>query len=565
MAEQDKPIEPVPIDYEPVKENTEEIVAVSETVAELPVPPESEVPTETPTAEEETHEDTTTTDETEPAGEEEEVASVADEATDDEPVAADEPAVPATEEETPVAGPTILVAPKKKKRRWVWISLVSLLGLLILVFGAFCLYTRTNPMQAYQVLSAFTKGKLVASGVIKASPPFNGLRQFNILLLGVDVAFGNEAGVRTDTIKLISVDLDKPRIAMLSIPRDTYIPIPGHGKQRINAAYQFGGKDEWSRINMAKQTVSDLLQDLTAKPVPIQYAIRVQTGGFVDMIDALGGVEIEVEKKMDYDDPSQNLHVHLKPGKQLLTGYNAMCYVRFRHDAEGDYNRMKRQDAFIRALIAKMQDPAQKDNLPKLIGPIMNNLVTDIELSDVLALKSTITTIGMQNITSQQLPTVPQRVGEASVVVIKAPAVAAQVVSEVLYGTHIRPTVTVYNGSGRNIALEDLAKRIDLAKYNVTGFGVCETTPVSKVIAGREATTQATELATSLGIGADVGAAPPAPKLGRNQKATPVGTLIVIMGTDQAIAPPADLPGATGPAPNAPDSGRIYSYRDDLN
>lgn len=571
MADQEKPIEPVPSDSGLVKDITEEIVAVPETVAELPVPPEADVAAEAPTPEEEIEENTTTTVETEPVADEAEDTAATSEVTADEPAIEEEPPVVATEEEAPTvvdepteATPTVIVTPKKK-RRWIGISLLSLLGLLILAFGAFCLYTRTNPMQAYQVLSAFAKGKLVASGVIKASPPFNGLRQFNILLLGVDVAFGNEAGVRTDTIKLIAVDLDKPRIAMLSIPRDTYIEIPGHGKNRINAAYQYGGKDEWNRINKAKETVSGLLQDLTAKPVPIQYAIRVQTGGFVDMIDALGGVEIEVEKKMDYDDPSQNLHVHLLPGKQLLNGYNAMCYVRFRHDAEGDYNRMKRQDAFIRALIAKMQDPAQKDNLPKLIGPIMNNLVTDIELSDVLALKSTITTIGMQNITSQQLPTIPERVGPMSVVMIKQPAFASQVVSEVLYGTNIRPTVTVYNGSGRNIAPEDLAKSIDLAKYNVTGFGVCETTPVSKVIAGREATTQATELATSLGIGADVGVAPPAPKLGRNQKAPPVGTLIVIMGTDKAIAPPPDLPGATGPAPNAPDSGRIYSYRDDLN
>jgi len=99
----------------------------------------------------------------------------------------------------------------------------------------------------------------------------------------------------------------------------------------------------------------------------------------------------------------------------------------------------------------------------------------------------------------------------------------------------------------------------------VTGFGVCDTTPTSKVVAGREATVQATELAASLGIAADVGAIPPAPKLGKGQAAPPGAELVVIMGADEAIAPPAELPGVTGPAPDAPDSGRIYSYRDDLN
>ncbi len=537
MADQEKPIEPTPGDSAPVINNIEEKVVMEE-------PADAEAEPEGFIADIQLEQD--------------EVAEVTGEEPEKEAVI--EEAIPIVET------PTVIVAPKRKRKgRWVWISLVSLLGLLILAFGGFCYYTRTNPEQAARIIKTFIVAKLEKSQIIKPIPPFKGMRQFNILLLGVDVAFGNEADVRTDTIKLISVDLDKPRIAMLSIPRDTYIPIPGHGKQRINAAYQFGGKDEWSRINMAKQTVGNLLQDLTGKPIPIQYAIRVQTGGFVEMIDQLGGVEIDVEKKMDYDDPSQNLHVHLLPGKQVLNGYNAMCYVRFRHDAMGDYTRMTRQDQFIRALIAKIQDPTQKDKLPRMIGPIMNNMVTDIELSDVLKLKDTIGALGMQNITSQQLPTVPQRVGEASVVVIKQPAVAAQVVSEVLYGTNIRPTVTVFNGSGRNIAPEDLAKRIDLAKYNVTGLGVCDTTPTSKVVAGREAAEMATELAASLGIATDVGAAPPAPKLGRGQKAPPGATLVVIMGVDGAIAPPAELPGATGPAPNAPDSGRIYSYRDDLN
>ncbi|MEI7833199.1 MAG: LCP family protein [bacterium] len=567
MADQEKPIEPLPSDSEPAIDNIDEKTVVPEPADDQPASAPVEAEPEGFIADIQLEHDE--------AGE---VTGVEpdDEAAIEEAIPIiEEPAVEAGEteavtdtmEETPATdAPTVMVAPKRKRKgRWVWILLASLLGLLLLAFGGFCNYTGTNPEQAFRIIKTFIIEKLEKHKIIKPTPPFKGMRQFNILLLGVDVAFGNEAGVRTDTIKLISVDLDKPRIAMLSIPRDTYIPIPGHGKQRINAAYQFGGKDEWNRINMSKLTVSNLLQDLTGKPVPIQYAIRVQTGGFVEMVDELGGVEIDVEKKMDYDDPSQNLHVHLLPGKQVLNGYNAMCYVRFRHDAMGDYTRMTRQDQFIRALIAKIQDPAQKDKLPRMIGPIMNNMVTDIELSDVLKLKDTIAALGMQNITSQQLPTVPQRVGEASVVVIKEPAVAAQVISEVLYGTHIRPTVTVFNGTGRNIAPEDLAKRIDLAKYNVTGFGICDTTPTSKVVAGREATVQATELAASLGIAADVGAIPPAPKLGKGQAAPPGAELVVIMGADEAIAPPAELPGVTGPAPDAPDSGRIYSYRDDLN
>jgi LCP family protein required for cell wall assembly len=394
--------------------------------------------------------------------------------------------------ETPILDLSRVRQQRARLRKVLFLCLVALVG----GFGAFCAFTGTTPLQAVKVMGM---GANWVGAQIRPTPPFGGQTQVNILLLGADVSFDGSGCARTDTIKFISLDLAASRISILSIPRDTWVTIPGHRNGRINGAYQYGGRTEAARIAMAKATVGGLLEELAGREIPIHHFVRIQTGGFVHLVDALGGVTLDVEKKMDYEDPSQRLFIHLTPGLQRLNGDQAMGYVRFRMDAEGDYGRIRRQDQFVRALAAQLTQPEEKQRLPRLIGPMMRMLVTDISLADMHAIKRLLTTVGMDGIHTATLPTVPTRKGRAQVVEVEDRQAAAQTVCETLEGP--RPTVLVLNGSGQVGLAGEVSAVLDTEVYNVLGVGTTQQ-PVesSQIVATTAVTQQANALAGELGV-----------------------------------------------------------------
>ncbi|MGI8458465.1 MAG: LCP family protein [Propionibacteriaceae bacterium] len=153
---------------------------------------------------------------------------------------------------------------------------------------------------------------------------------------------GNTAGQRTDTIMLLDVPPGgKP--ALISIPRDSYVSIPGNGKNKINAAFAFGGAP------LLEQTVEQ------STGLRVDGYVEVGFGGFVNVIDALGGIEMCLPKAIK----DKNSHLNLKKGCQTLAGANALGYVRMRYaDPEGDLGRVKRQRAMLSAMVAKAASPA---------------------------------------------------------------------------------------------------------------------------------------------------------------------------------------------------------------
>ena len=147
--------------------------------------------------------------------------------------------------------------------------------------------------------------------------------QLNMLILGLDGldADAPEQARRSDSLLLASFDPARQNVAVLSIPRDTLVQIPGRDEpegDKINHAHAYGG------VALARQTAADFLS------VPIDFYLTVDDGGFVKMIDSLGGIGIYVEDDMDYEDPYQNLYIHIKRGYQLMDGATAAKYVRFR-------------------------------------------------------------------------------------------------------------------------------------------------------------------------------------------------------------------------------------------
>jgi LCP family protein required for cell wall assembly len=194
----------------------------------------------------------------------------------------------------------------------------------------------------------------------------------NVVLLGIDY---NGAGrglttdgdrTRTDTIILVRLDPQHRRISALSIPRDTRMELPGFGTDKVNAANVYGG------IPLVKQTLSQFLG------VPIDRHVRVNLAAAEEVMEAIGGVDLDVEREFHYDDWSGKLHVHLQPGFQHLKPKDAIAYARFRHDNQGDLGRVARQQRMLHAVADKLFQPANLLQLPKLASIARQHIDTDL-------------------------------------------------------------------------------------------------------------------------------------------------------------------------------------------
>ena len=195
-------------------------------------------------------------------------------------------------------------------------------------------------------------------------------RRQNILLMGVDVATNAKdpfKGNRTDTMLLISIAPYGKDVNVISIPRDSKVFIAGKSKaDKINHAFAFGG------ARLAQRTVEETFG------VKINNYLAISNEGVVKMIDALGGLPIYIEKNMKYDDYTAKLHINLKQGNQILSGKEVEGYLRFRHDSFGDIGRIKRQQWFFNALLARLKDPTVIVKLPELLKIMPQYIQTDM-------------------------------------------------------------------------------------------------------------------------------------------------------------------------------------------
>lgn len=204
---------------------------------------------------------------------------------------------------------------------------------------------------------------------------FDGRPRVNIVFLGRDRDYDNHGRVlntrgRTDTILIVALERDftanKANVALLSIPRDTLVRIPGHGAQKINAAHSYGGP---------ALTLRTLKESMG---IHVDHYVVFKFEGFKKAIDAVGGVDIEVPQDMHYDDNWAHLHIHLKKGWQHLDGAKAHGFVRFRHDRKGDLGRIERQHMLARALAKKMLSPSMLRRLPNLTATLRECIETDM-------------------------------------------------------------------------------------------------------------------------------------------------------------------------------------------
>ncbi len=228
--------------------------------------------------------------------------------------------------------------------------------------------------------------------------------RMKLLVMGLD-----EVGKNTDTIAGVDVDAASNTISILSIPRDTRTEIEGHRTFRINAAYAWGG------IDLAKPTVEKLIGDT------FDHYVIVKLDGFAQVIDAMNGIDIDVEKNMDYVDRGQKLYIHLRKGNRHLTGETAIHYARFRHDARGDLGRVERQQKLLRAVLEKMLSPKMLPQLPQLMQVAKQNCDTDLSIPQMIALARLAKNAGDDGLKTAMLPGEPKMIHGGSFYIAELP------------------------------------------------------------------------------------------------------------------------------------------------
>ncbi|MEH7356384.1 LCP family protein [Neobacillus drentensis] len=215
----------------------------------------------------------------------------------------------------------------------------------------------------------------------------NKLGPINVLLLGSDSR--GEKQSRTDTIMVAHYDPQSHKIKLISLMRDMMVSVPGHGQQKLNAAYSFGGP-ELLRETIKKNFGLDL-----------HYYAIVDFKGFEKAVDLLvpNGIEVDVPYEMSY-----GIGMTIEKGKQQLHGKELLGYVRFRHDRLSDFGRVQRQQEVITKLTEEAVSLNSVVKLPKLVGLINKYIDTNIDTSTLLTIGKDILTKKSSNIETFRLP-----------------------------------------------------------------------------------------------------------------------------------------------------------------
>jgi LCP family protein required for cell wall assembly len=320
----------------------------------------------------------------------------------------------------------------------------------------------------------------IASAVKTVIPDWQGTDRINILLLGIDKRDDEPIeGTRSDTMILASIDPVSKSAALVSIPRDLWVEIPGctarlgcsAGQQRINAAHAFGGPD------LARRTVSSDFG------IPINFYARVDFRGFEKLVDAAGGVVIDVDWPVKDDEyPTADYgyqRIYFAPGPQLMDGPTALEYARSRHGMS-DFARAGRQQKVLLSLRKRALQLNMLSRAPELIGIVRESLATDLSPVQMLSLAKLISQIDHNRISSLVLDVnyvTPFRGQDgADLLSPNYPAMrrAIELAERTAAHPELRAKVEVLNGSGTAGLGQKAADYLTAQGYNVVRIAAAE-------------------------------------------------------------------------------------------
>lgn len=219
----------------------------------------------------------------------------------------------------------------------------------------------------------------------------------NVLFMGIDEA-------RSDFILLARYNKENDKIVMISIPRDTRVNITNHGFDKINHA-----TTKKEGIPLAMDTVGNLLN------IPVHYYVELNFKGMENIVNILGGVKINVHEDMDYEDPTQDLYIHIKKGEQILNGENAVGFVRYRSGyTDQDLGRIRAQQDFIKAFINQITSPKIIPKAFNILQAMSKCVKTNMDEKEITYYAIKLKDLNIDNIKMHTLPGDANYIGKTS-------------------------------------------------------------------------------------------------------------------------------------------------------
>ncbi len=386
----------------------------------------------------------------------------------------------------------------KKMKKWKKIVLIVLLVLLIPIsIFAYKVYQNGGGMSG-----------MLATVIGHDANTKKNLGEFKTLILGIST---DQEGVElTDTIMVASYNPNTQKATLLSIPRDTYTgknTAKATAYEKINALY--------GRKHRADETL-EAVNELTG--LNLKYYIVVKTEALIKLVDAIGGITFNVPIDMDYDDESQDLHIHLKAGEQKLDGDKAEQVVRFRHNndmtsfpteyGDNDIGRMRTQRDFIMQVIKQTAKPENIFKLGEILEIANQNLITNIDMNVAKDYIPYVVEFNTDDLETASLPgTVPslKSTNNVSIFVVNKKE-AKELIEEIFLNRDIDNTETqsddnsqssdkegqitnkseikleILNGSGDSNNLQKAVKELEGAGYKISRKGTTNTTPKTTIV-----------------------------------------------------------------------------------
>ncbi len=328
---------------------------------------------------------------------------------------------------------------------------ISLLSVILIVFVAggiyagYLFYSTIKDLVAHAQVGSPVLASTEQGQIEEQSPPNIAQERTNILLLGTDRRAVETGPSRTDTMIVVTIDPQTKSSAMLSIPRDLWVSIPGYSEGRINTAHFLGDSDGYPGGGpaLAKTTVQYALG------IPIHYYVRINFEGFEKLVDAIGGITIDVKEAIhDEEYPDSNfgyMTVDIPAGVQLMDGQTALQYARARHGSS-DFLRARRQQEVLKAIRDKVLGlDIPLTRIPEMLRLAGDSVQTDLSLREMYELAKVGREISLENIKTAVIDeslTSPQTTPDGAMVLIPNRALIRDMVKELFGG----PTPTSVAG-----------------------------------------------------------------------------------------------------------------------
>ena len=353
----------------------------------------------------------------------------------------------------------------KKQKKKLWKKILIVILLLLLAGGGFFGY------RVYKNGGGLSG--MLATVVGHDENTKKNLGEFKILLLGIST---DQEGVDlTDTIIVASYNPNTQKATLLSIPRDTYTgknPANATAYEKINAMY--------SRKHRPDETLK-AVNDITG--LNIEYYAVVKTEALIELVDVIGGITFNVPIDMDYDDPTQDLHIHLKAGEQMLDGDKAEQVVRFRHNndwtsypeeyGDNDIGRMRTQREFILQVLKQTAKPENIFKLGGILDVAKKNIITNIDFDAVKNYIPYLVEFNTDNLLTDSLPGVSTNKNSTGVwVFIYNKTETQKMVEKLFFNRDIEITEetdnnTIYENTGANAANTTTSTSSTFSKENI--------------------------------------------------------------------------------------------------